>query len=231
MWLTRGEATDAYGRLPIEEVAARRDALAARVGELLGIETLFLDFPDTAVQADHDSAFRVARILADIRPDGVLTWGDAWVRGMRHPDHQATGRIVRDAITLARIRRRRRAESSAPGTRRRCSPTAAFTPLCRPSRSTPSPGSTGSSRSATFTTKNSSSRTVAGSRPDCRRSEPAGVSSGRRNSMHGKRSEASSSLCSRPVRPVSNLTRNGREQIPLAGTDPAPLLVRFTRRS
>jgi len=27
------------------------------------------------------------------------------VRGMRHPDHQATGIIVRDAITLARIRR------------------------------------------------------------------------------------------------------------------------------
>jgi LmbE family N-acetylglucosaminyl deacetylase len=105
MWLTRGEATDAYGSLPIEEVAARRDALAARVGALLGIETLFLDFPDTAVQAGHEAAAQVARILTEIRPDGVLTWGDAWVRGMRHPDHQATGRIVRDAITLARIRR------------------------------------------------------------------------------------------------------------------------------
>ncbi len=112
MWLTRGEATDAYGGLPVEEVAARRDALATRVGTLLGIETLFLDFPDTAVEAGHESASRVARILADIRPDGVLTWGDAWVRGMRHPDHQATGRIVRDAITLARIRRA--AEPSSP---------------------------------------------------------------------------------------------------------------------
>ena len=105
MWLTRGEATDAYGSLPIEEVAARRDALAARVGTLLGVETLFLEFPDTAVQAGHESTSRVARILAEIQPDGVLTWGDAWVRGMRHPDHQATGKIVRDAITLARIRR------------------------------------------------------------------------------------------------------------------------------
>jgi LmbE family N-acetylglucosaminyl deacetylase len=105
MWLTRGEATDAYGSLPIEDVAFRRDALAARVGTLLGIETLFLDFPDTAVEAGHESAARVAGILTEIRPDGVLTWGNAWVRGMRHPDHQATGRIVRDAITLARIRR------------------------------------------------------------------------------------------------------------------------------
>jgi len=105
VWLTRGEATDAYGSLPVEEVAARRDALAGRVGALLGIETRFLDFPDTFVQADRESASRVARLIADIRPDAVLTWGDAWVRGMRHPDHQATGRIVRDAITLARIRR------------------------------------------------------------------------------------------------------------------------------
>lgn len=105
LWLTRGEATDAYGGLPIEEVAERRDALAARVGRLLGVETRFLDFPDTAVQEGPESTSRVARILAEIQPDGVLTWGDAWVRGMRHPDHQATGKIVRDAITLARIRR------------------------------------------------------------------------------------------------------------------------------
>lgn len=105
IWMTRGEATDAYGKLPIEEVAARRDALASRVGTLLGIETRFLEFPDTAIKAGHESASQVARILTEIRPDGVLTWGDAWVRGMRHPDHQATGRIVRDAITLARIRR------------------------------------------------------------------------------------------------------------------------------
>jgi LmbE family N-acetylglucosaminyl deacetylase len=105
LWLTRGEATDAYGGLPIEEVAERRDALAARVGRLLGVETRFLDFPDTAVQEGPESTSRVARILAEIQPDGVLTWGDAWVRGMRHPDHQATGKIVRAAITLARIRR------------------------------------------------------------------------------------------------------------------------------
>ena len=104
VWLTRGEATDAYGQLDPGEVAGRRDALAGRVGELLGVETRFLDFPDTGVAANRDAALSFARLIAEIRPDGVLTWGDAWVRGMRHPDHQATGRIVRDAITLARIR-------------------------------------------------------------------------------------------------------------------------------
>ena len=104
MWLTRGEATDAFGRIPPEQVAERRAVLAARVSAVLGIETRFLDFPDTAIVADRDAAIEVAKQIAEIRPDGVLTWGDAWVRGMRHPDHQATGRIVRDAITLARIR-------------------------------------------------------------------------------------------------------------------------------
>ncbi|MCL7957873.1 MAG: PIG-L family deacetylase [marine benthic group bacterium] len=104
VWLTRGEATDAYGRIDPGEVAARRDAMAARVGRLLGVETRFLDFTDTGVIATRDASLSMARLIAEIKPDGVLTWGDAWVRGMRHPDHQATGRIVRDAITLARIR-------------------------------------------------------------------------------------------------------------------------------
>ncbi|MFW5947483.1 MAG: PIG-L deacetylase family protein, partial [Gemmatimonadota bacterium] len=57
------------------------------------------------VHATPTAARTVARVIAEVEPDAVLTWGDAWVRGMRHPDHQATGRIVRDAITLARIRR------------------------------------------------------------------------------------------------------------------------------
>ncbi len=105
LWLTRGEATDAYGGISPDEVAARREALASRVGRTLGIETKFLDFADTAVEANRDSAMRLAGVIAGIRPDGILTWGDAWIRGMRHPDHQATGRIVRDAVTLARIRR------------------------------------------------------------------------------------------------------------------------------
>jgi LmbE family N-acetylglucosaminyl deacetylase len=106
LWLTRGEATDAFGPIPGDEVAARRVELGHRVGALLGVETRFLDFPDPRLEPGPDAAARVAREIADVRPDGVLTWGDAWKRGLRHPDHQATGRIVRDAITVARIRSR-----------------------------------------------------------------------------------------------------------------------------
>ena len=103
LWLTRGERTAAFGDLPLEEVGRRREELGREALELLGLEGRFLDLPDTAVEATPEAAGRVARVLAEVRPDGLLTWGEAWVRGARHPDHQATGKIARDAVTLARI--------------------------------------------------------------------------------------------------------------------------------
>lgn len=105
LWLTRGEMTQAYGPIPPEEVASRREALGARAAALLGVEHRFLDFPDTRLQATPDAVAEVARVIADVEPDGILTWGNGWVRGVRHPDHQACGRIARDAVTLARIAR------------------------------------------------------------------------------------------------------------------------------
>jgi N-acetylglucosamine malate deacetylase 1 len=103
LWLTAGEMTGAFGTLPREEVAERRRRQGVRAGEILGVETRFLDFPDTRLVADPHAAATVAREIARIAPTAVLTWGDAWQRGMRHPDHQACGKIVRDAVTLARI--------------------------------------------------------------------------------------------------------------------------------
>src|SRR5688572_7655874 len=103
VWLTRGEQTEAFGPIPIEEVARRREEQGHRAGEILGAETRFLDFPDTGVVHDRESVIRVAQLICEYQPDGLLTWGDAWIRGMRHPDHQATGKIFRDAITIARI--------------------------------------------------------------------------------------------------------------------------------
>ena len=103
LWLTRGGMTEALGRLPYEEVAARRTEHGEAAAALLGAEPRFLDFPDTRVEATPEAAAEVARVIAEVRPDAVLTWGDAWIRGMRHPDHRATGQIVRDAVTLARI--------------------------------------------------------------------------------------------------------------------------------
>ena len=105
LWLTRGEMTEAYPDLEPEEVADRRMADGREAAGILGAEPRFLELPDTRVHATPDAARTVARVIADVAPDAVVTWGDAWARGMRHPDHQATGKIVRDAVTLARIGR------------------------------------------------------------------------------------------------------------------------------
>jgi LmbE family N-acetylglucosaminyl deacetylase len=103
VWLTRGEMTEAFGPVPPEEVARRRMEQGRRAGEILGAETRFLEYPDTRLVYTREVASEIAKLVCEIRPTGLLTWGDAWVRGMRHPDHQAAGRIFRDAITLARI--------------------------------------------------------------------------------------------------------------------------------
>jgi LmbE family N-acetylglucosaminyl deacetylase len=103
VWLTRGEMTEAFGPIPQAEVARIREEQGRQAGEILGVETRFLDLPDTGLVADPQTARRVAHLIAETQPDAVLTWGEAWGRGMRHPDHQASGKVFRDAVTLARI--------------------------------------------------------------------------------------------------------------------------------
>lgn len=103
LYLTRGETTGAFGTLPRAQVVRRREEQAARAAELLGAEHRFLDMPDCALEPSPEAGRAVARVMADVRPDGIVTWGEAWVKGMRHPDHQACGKIARDAVTYARM--------------------------------------------------------------------------------------------------------------------------------
>jgi len=105
LYLTRGESTEAFGPLPPQEVARRRTELAERAAGILDVEHRFLDLPDGGLTADPATARAVARVVAEVRPDGLLTWGQAWLKGMRHPDHLATGRAAVDAVTVARIRK------------------------------------------------------------------------------------------------------------------------------
>jgi N-acetylglucosamine malate deacetylase 1 len=105
LFLTRGEMTESMGPLPAQEVARRRTEQGTRAAAILGAEARFMDLPDTRIQVTPDAGYAVAAEIAAIRPDAVITWGDAWVRGPRHPDHYATGQIVRNAITLSRIAR------------------------------------------------------------------------------------------------------------------------------
>lgn len=106
LFLTHGEMTESLGNLSADTVAQRRAEQAREAGAIVGAaDVRLLDFPDTRVQFTPDASYRVAREIATIAPDAVITWGQAWQRGMRHPDHQATGDIVRAAITIARMRR------------------------------------------------------------------------------------------------------------------------------
>ena len=105
VFLTHGEMTESLGPLTAEEVALQRRAHAQESGALLGCEIRFLDYHDTRIESTAAAHYDVAKVIAEIKPDAVLTWGDAWIRGMRHPDHQATGVIVRNAVTLSRIAR------------------------------------------------------------------------------------------------------------------------------
>lgn len=105
VFLTHGEMTESLGPLTAEQVAEQRRVHAHDAGRILGCEIRFLDYQDTRVQSTPDVHWDVAKLVAEIKPDAVLTWGDAWIRGMRHPDHQATGDITRSAITLSRIAR------------------------------------------------------------------------------------------------------------------------------
>jgi N-acetylglucosamine malate deacetylase 1 len=103
LWLTRGEKTEAFGPLPEAEVARLRTEQGTTAAAILGAEARFLEFPDTALVPTPEAATEVAREIAQIQPDGLLTWGDGWTRGMRHPDHQACGKIFRDAVLISRI--------------------------------------------------------------------------------------------------------------------------------
>jgi len=105
VFLTHGEMTEALGQLTAAEVAAQREQHAREAGRILGCEVRFLSYCDTRVQVTPDANYDVARLIADVKPNALLTWGSAWIRGMRHPDHQATGEIARNAITLGRIAR------------------------------------------------------------------------------------------------------------------------------
>src|ERR1700745_1012997 len=69
-WLTRGEMTEAFGPVSMDEVSRIREEHGRLAGERLGCETRFLDFRDTEVEATAESARRVARLVAEVKPDG-----------------------------------------------------------------------------------------------------------------------------------------------------------------
>lgn len=102
-FLTRGEMTTAFPNLSPDEIRKERTKHGEEVARILGADIHFFDYPDAGVEHTRAAAVEVAKFIAEIRPDAVVTWGEAWSAGARHPDHQATGKIVRDALSYARF--------------------------------------------------------------------------------------------------------------------------------
>lgn len=98
-WMTRGELSSQFGDLPEEEVARIREGHGAHVAGLLGAQYRFLPFRDSFLTGGREEALALARLMAEFRPDAVITWDPLDV----HPDHRATHQAVLSALKLCRI--------------------------------------------------------------------------------------------------------------------------------
>ena len=102
---TRGEAADP-GATPEARarLAARRtEELEAALGRLGVHEHHWLDLPDGGCAGTDPRPVVAAltRLLDDVRPDTVLTFGPDGFTG--HPDHTTVGRWTGDAVTRADV--------------------------------------------------------------------------------------------------------------------------------
>jgi LmbE family N-acetylglucosaminyl deacetylase len=99
VWMTRGEFASHFGEAPPEEVARVREGHGAYVAGLIGAEYRFFPFQDTLLTGGREEALALARLMAEFRPDAVVTWDPLDV----HPDHRATHQAVLSALKLCRI--------------------------------------------------------------------------------------------------------------------------------
>ncbi|MGQ9630667.1 MAG: PIG-L deacetylase family protein [bacterium] len=100
-WTTYGEMTSLFGDIPVEEIIRRRKEHATKVSQVIGCEIMFLEYGDAQIEVNRESALRMAKAIAEIKPDAVITWNT--IRG--HPDHRGTAQLIIDGITYARLPR------------------------------------------------------------------------------------------------------------------------------
>lgn len=100
-WATRGEMTSLFGDKPMDEIVTERKRHTEEVARIVGCEIRQLEFPDARIGRSHEEALELARLVADVRPDAIVTWNV--LRG--HPDHRNTGHLLQDAVTYARLPR------------------------------------------------------------------------------------------------------------------------------
>ena len=101
VWATRGEMTSLLGDTPMAEIVAERKRHTEEVARIVGCEVRQLAFPDAGIGRSREEALELARLLADVRPDALVTWN--LLRG--HPDHRNLAQLLQDATTYARLPR------------------------------------------------------------------------------------------------------------------------------
>jgi LmbE family N-acetylglucosaminyl deacetylase len=95
----RPSAPKEYGQMqrPAAEKAAKH----------LGVEPLFLNYPDGEIPANDEANFAVCDVIRRQKPEIIIThWSGSW-----HKDHQNTFLVVRDDF----LRRARRHAAPASG--------------------------------------------------------------------------------------------------------------------
>ncbi|MBI3326656.1 MAG: PIG-L family deacetylase [Nitrospinae bacterium] len=100
-WMTSGENTSMLkGKTPAE-VARERRTHGQEVGKIVGCEVTFFDYGDTQVQLTRETAIRMGKFIAELKPDAIITWDNF----NSHPDHRETSKIIMDGIRFARLPR------------------------------------------------------------------------------------------------------------------------------
>lgn len=96
----RGKWSKRYQVLEREDYIRIRLAESSQAAQLLGVrEIIFMGYFDRTLQVDDDAINKTLEQFALHRPDLVVTF-EYWRRATPypHPDHLATGRIVREAV-------------------------------------------------------------------------------------------------------------------------------------
>jgi len=98
-WMTYGEMTSLLGDISTEEIVEKRKEHSGEIGRIVGCEVSFVGFGDAQMEVTKENGVRVARLIAELKPDAIITWNT----GRGHPDHHATSQLLMDAATYARL--------------------------------------------------------------------------------------------------------------------------------
>jgi len=93
--MTHGEA-GTFGNSEI------RDAEARAAAAFLKADVFWLDFPDTQIQDTPEARRKMVRFIREIRPR--LIFCHYYEYPLMHPDHEATGNIIKAAFRLCRFK-------------------------------------------------------------------------------------------------------------------------------